>query len=176
MAAVSLLGLVSAVERVRSQEPTQRPTVLVEPETSEVRAGERFTVSVSIRDVVDLMAFQITLDHDADTLRFLAMEIGPFLASTGRNVRPVGIVTATGTVSFGATSFPGAPGPSGGGVLATVGYQALSPGESPIAIRRALLSDTSNTPITDTIRVNGLVIVSPAVSAWQVHLPLASLP
>ncbi len=152
------------------------PTVFVEPPVSQVQAGEAVTVEVSVRDVVDLMAFQFTLDHDPAILQFAGVSVGPFLGSTGRNVRPIGPVTESGSVSFGATSFPGAPGPSGGGVLAEVRYDAVAPGESPIALRRVLLSDSHNTPITDTARIDGLVIVSPAVSTWLLHMPFASLP
>lgn len=151
-------------------------TIRIEPESAIVRVGEVFTLGVTIQDVVDLMAFQVSVAYQPAVLQYEASEIGPFLGSTGRRVRPLGPVLQPGTVGLGATSLPGAPGPSGGGVLALLGFRALAEGESPIVIQRVELSDTHNAPITDTVQLDGLVIVSPGWPEPSAYLPYASQP
>jgi len=153
------------------------PALLIDPDLTEVHTGERFTVSVAARDIVDLMAFQFTVTYDPGMLRFHDAAVGPFLGSTGRRVRPVGPVTRTGLVTFGATSFPGGPGPSGGGTLAYLGFSAESPGDSPLDLDRVLLSDTLNRPITVTAVTGGIVTVSGAPVSWpRIYLPFSQRP
>lgn len=151
-------------------------TIRIEPDVATVEVGEVFTLGVTIQDVVDLMAFQVSIAYQPAVLRYEASQLGPFLGSTGRSVRPLGPVLQPGTVSLGATSLPGAPGPSGGGVLALLGFRALAEGESSIVIHRVELSDTHNAPITDTMQVDGLVIVSRDLPEPSAYLPYASQP
>jgi hypothetical protein len=132
-------------------------TVRIDPDSVRAQAGKAFTVSVAIDDVVDLGAYQFTLEFDEDHIEFVDAENGPFLGSTGRTVLPVGPVTGTGIVTFGAVSEPGAPGPSGTGVLAVVTLKALSEGDTFLRLDEVLLADTANEAL-EVFETNGSIV------------------
>jgi hypothetical protein len=157
------------------------PQLVIDPPGQEVGVGRPVSVSVDVRDVVDLGAFQFTLRYDQKLLRFKRAVMGPFLGSTGRTVLPQGPFTQTGQITFGAVSVPGAPGPSGTGVLASLSLQALRPGVSSLTLTQTLLGDTQNRPITVTATVGGNVLITgqmptetPGPISPRAYLPFAT--
>ncbi len=131
--------------------------VHITPSIMDTNVGYEFEVTVSVEDVVDLAAFQFTLEFIDTHLEFADAEVGPFLGITGRKVVPLPPVTATGKITFGAYSEPGAPGPSGKGSLAIVRFRALTEADTPLDLIAVALADSGNNPI-EVASVRGSVV------------------
>ena len=94
-------------------------TVFLDPPDQQVQLGSPATLTVRIRDVEDLAAFQFTLTFPQSVV-FVGAELGPFLGSTGRAARSFPPLVEPGKLTFVAISTGAGPGASGSGVLATL--------------------------------------------------------
>jgi len=140
------------------------PLVEVLPSAQSVMQGDLFTVTLMVRNVQNLGSFDLQLRFDPSIAAAQSAELGDFLASTGRDVSPVGPVidNQAGTLTFGAFSVGDEPGPDGDGVLATVLMQAIGEGESLLALNNVQLLDTESQLIPNktrdgTVRVGGCI-------------------
>lgn len=87
----------------------------------DAQAGASFYVDVVVEGVENLGAFEFDLSYDDHFFKFGSLEVGPFLASTGRNVLCQKVTTIGELVRLGCNtegSMP--PGPDGSGVVATI--------------------------------------------------------
>ncbi|MCA9728182.1 MAG: hypothetical protein KC729_10895, partial [Candidatus Eisenbacteria bacterium] len=122
--------------------------------------GESGVVSLEIEDAFPAGAFQVTLAFDPAIIQVESVEPGTFLEGTGRSVNPLApqIDNENGTLTLGAWSIGDAPGAEGAGVLADVTFRIVScPGETPLAIADAVLTDVSGWPIAIAATVSGTV-------------------
>ena len=110
-----------------------------------------FTVDVVVDDVDDLGGFEFTMVYSPTVVQVDDVVLGPFLASTGRSVSPVGptIDNVNGLVTFGGFSYGSAAGPSGTGVLATITLSPVAEPESDLCLPEAdaQLTDTTGATI-----------------------------
>ncbi len=139
----------------------QQAVVRLDPSTQNVSAGDSFSVNVMLDDVSNLGSFEFTLQFDPSLVAFQTATEGPFLGSSGRTVEcPNAIVNTTlGKVTFGCYSFDGLVGVDGSGEVATMTFNALVEGVSPLDfIDPTFLSD----PLANDIPVvaeNGQVTI-----------------
>jgi hypothetical protein len=109
--------------------------------------GYDFDVDVVIENTANLGAFQFDLTYDGTCIEATGATVGPFLGSTGRSVVPVGPSFGAGVITFGASSYGSASGPSGTGVLATITFRA---GDhqccSDLHLQNVILTNTDGSP------------------------------
>ena len=105
-------------------------TVTLQPVAFVPVEGETFTTDVTVENTADLLGFQFDVTFDAAAFAVDKIELGPFLASTGRSPQPLGPdvrEAANGRVVYGGFT-PGSPdqaGAAGSGVLATITWRVL---------------------------------------------------
>ncbi len=166
----ALLLAVVALFPVAAATAQDGPEVRIDPQQVQVQPEVPFEVAIAIENAIDLGAFQFTLEFGG--LSVVGVHLGPFLGSTGRQVQEGGLITETGSITFAAVSEPGAPGPSGEGILATVELVALEVGDEALVLRDVLLADTANTPILVLETYDAVVQVrDEPILGWKVLLP-----
>lgn len=147
------------------------PLVSVSPASQNVAlGGDLFKVNIAIDNVENLGGFEITMTFNHDVLEYIGIARGPFLSSTGRTATcvsplpgpngtrtPVENVNQNGAFHFGCyTRGLGAandsiPGPSGGGVLMTVGFKAKAPGIADLVFRgTSAIQPPDATPVANS--------------------------
>lgn len=151
------------------------PVIVVDPA---VGFGTAWSVSVSIANVSDLFAYQFDFGFNPAVLQLQSVQEGPFLATAGGTSFFSGLIdNVGGTDQFIADSLSGfGPGATGGGVLATLNFQAV-PGFSPLTVSNVTLLDSAFNEIPSTT-VDGSLFVTPEPSMprWlAVGLCLAAL-
>jgi len=113
--------------------------------------GTQFTIGITLDYVYRLWGFQFTMNFNASVLHGISTELGPFLKSTNAPEIiwiSLGFNNTKGALEYsGATIRPGLPFkyyPSGGGVLATVTFEVVGIGSSPISfgLETALMNIT----------------------------------
>jgi len=125
---------------------SESPTVSIEPQVisdPSMGPGTQFEVDVVVNYVEKLWAYQIALGDtlfeiqgfNPAVLNLVAIENGPFLGSAGGQVEwfPGEIENSIGTLELsGAALNPKTRFPTGGGVLATLTFEVVGYGQSPI--------------------------------------------
>jgi hypothetical protein len=115
--------------------------------------SDPFMIDVTVSNVANLGAYDITLTFNKDVLEYIGIARGPFIGSSGRTASciapfpgPNG-ATATenvnnnGALHFGCNTVgivqgdEGKPGPSGDGTLMRVGFKPKAPGAADIVFR-----------------------------------------
>jgi len=121
----------------------QEATVHVEPPSTEVAADSQpFTASVVVEGVTNLGAFQFDLTYDPAIIRFVEVQEGPFLGSSGREVKCIPPRSGEGSAGLTCVTLGATPdGPNGSGVLATITFQPVASGSSPLHLVRLTLTD-----------------------------------
>lgn len=141
------------------------PIVSVQPSTSTIYPGDTFNLSVGISDVTDLFAFQFDIGFDPAILSAVSVTEGPFLPSGGSTFFVPGTIdNIAGSISFNADSLIGAiSGVSGDGTLATLSFQALALGTSPVDLSNVILLDSTFSDISfNTANASVNVVPEPA--------------
>lgn len=126
--------------------------IVVRPPASTPAAGAQFSTIVLIEGVDDLRGFQFDITFDPSVLALESIELGPFLASSGRSAQALGPdlgAAASGQASFGGYTLGrnDQPGAAGDGVLAVITWQALQPGSTEIGLSRVLLAGPGGEPL-----------------------------
>ncbi|MEA3338112.1 MAG: cohesin domain-containing protein [Chloroflexota bacterium] len=122
-------------------------------------AGDSFVSVVSVQEVEGLLGFQFDINFDPGQLAVESVELGPFLASTGRSPQPLGPDVrdaAEGRVVFGGfTLGKDQPGASGEGVLATILWRVVAPGEHGVTLDSIQLAGSTGAalPVSDEVEV-----------------------
>ena len=108
-------------------------------------AGARLDVDVRIADIVDVFAYQFTLNYDASLLQATGISEGSFLGAGGpTDWFVLGIDNDAGSISFVLGSLVGAvPGVSGSGSLASIAFQAIGIGNAALSFSDVLFLDSS---------------------------------
>jgi hypothetical protein len=100
--------------------------------------GTQFSIDITVDYVRRLWGYQLTLEFNPAVLHGVSVENGPFLESRGGTAVVVpgpGFDNVAGTLGlFAAALYPIARFPTGGGVLATVTFEVVGEGESPITM------------------------------------------
>ena len=133
-------------------------TISVQPPTINVIEGHTFSLNVDIANITDLYAFQFDLGFDPTILAAVSVTEGSFLPAGGSTLFFPGTVdNVAGNVTFIADSLVGSiPGVSGGGTLASIAFDVLASGTTPISLLNIQLLD-SNLDLLDFSVSNGSV-------------------
>jgi len=105
------------------------------------------TVTVEAKSASDLGGFEFKLSYPPEIVKIADpadVTIGAFLASTGRTVSPLGpsIDNTSGKVTFGGYSYGTSAGASGDGVLASIKFTVIIPGNGLLELQTATLTDS----------------------------------
>jgi Cohesin domain len=137
-------------------------TVSIEPTSNAFSVGDTFSLNIIVSDVVDLYGFQFDIGFSPSVVSATGITEGAFLSSGGSTFFiPGDIDNVLGTISLtGDTLLSLSPGVDGGGILATVTFQALTAGSSPVDLSNIILLDSglseiSTSPQNGMVNVNG---------------------
>jgi len=121
----------------------QDTTVRLEVPSQELKVGGGlFSIAVVAAHVTNLGAFEFELTYDQHILKFQDIQEGPFLGSSGRRVDCLPPRSTEGSAFFTCVTLGSTPeGPDGSGVLATLTFQAVGAGTSPLHFARLILTD-----------------------------------
>ena len=144
---LALVWLALAVAPAGAQ-PT--PRIRLASDRLTVAAGQAVSVDVLVENAVNLGSFQFNLLYDPDLVEVRAVQLGDFLAQTGRQPTPLGPRTdRPGDTAFGAFTLggPDQRGPDGGGRLATVQLVGKRAGVADLRLDRVQATDPQGRPI-----------------------------
>ena len=145
--------------------PTPTPlagplTIRVEPVSQIVPTNSLTTVDIVVDNVSNLGSFQFTLSYNSSASILQALDVGPFLGSTGRSVVCLPATIAAGQVELACATLGAVlPGPSGSGVLATATYLNFAPGSSPQHLSDPILADITGVSLSPIVMQDGLIEV-----------------
>ena len=133
LTAVFLIAMV--VTTPSATAPDFEATLYVDPPSTDAPVSTHLTVTVSIRDVVDLYTWQFRMNFDPSLLECTGATEGPFLKSGGPTVWPSpAIDNVVGTILVGCSLLV-PPGVSGSGVLAYVTFHCKGVGHSDLVFQ-----------------------------------------
>ena len=142
-----------------------------------VGSGDVFQIPVNISSVTDLFDFQFDLSFDPSVVQLLGVSEGPFLSGgvPGSTIFFPGLIDNTaGTVTFVSDTLVGpVPGVGGSGTLASLRFQAVGPGLSPLNLSGVILQDSSLTDIPSTTSNGQVFVPEPRALTWM--MPLLAL-
>ena len=123
------------------------PLISVTPTPSNVTVGTTFTLDIRISNVTDLFGWQLDLAWSAPALlNAQSVAEGAFFGAAGTfGGGTINNVAGTVTTVFDASS--GASGVSGGGVLASVTFNAVADGSALVSFSNVMLMDSNLDPI-----------------------------
>lgn len=121
--------------------------------------GDTFSINLNVADAVDLTSWQFDLRYDPTILRTNTVMEGSFLSAFGATFFTPGVIdNTTGLISLVANSFVDfTPTPNGSGVLASIGFTALSGGTPALTASNVFLNflDSGFTVTNGSVCVNG---------------------
>lgn len=161
-AAVFGVATLTVAPRAAAQEAKLRLDV----PSAQIRVGDpAFAVEVAVDDVVNLGAFEFDLTYDSSVLEFVGVDVGPFLGSSGRNVRCLDPRVHPGYVRFVCVTLGATParGADGSGVLATVTLAPTGPGTSPLHFDSAILVQPDGQAIPGALQDASITVASPGL-------------
>jgi hypothetical protein len=140
-----------------SQGPADVTTqVVVSPsQASLAGVGETVELDIEVQDVTDLYAAQVQLTFDPSVVQ--VQDANPLPSAPGAQIRPGDFLdtanqyvlvneadNATGEIDFAVTQLYPAEARNGSGVLATVIFEAVNPGTSPVQLVGVRLLDNTD--------------------------------
>lgn len=156
---VVVVASLSLASRAGAQEAKVRLEV---PPLDEQVDDAPFPVDVVVEDVTNLGAFEFELAFDPAVLSFADVTEGPFLSSSGRLVECLDPRLAPGSVHMTCVTLgPEPPGPDGSGVLATITFELVGPGTSPLRFEVLTLAQPDAQRI-QSVPEDGLIAFDPA--------------
>jgi len=156
----------------------QQAVVRLDPSSQNVNVGDSFSVNVMLDDVSNLGSYEFTLQFDPSLAAFGSVANGTFLGSSGRTVYcPSPIVdAANGTVRVGCATSGTEGGVTGSGELATVTFNALAEGDSPLDFAAISLSDPLSNDIPAATEGGSVIIGSPTPRPTSTPAPATPSP
>jgi hypothetical protein len=158
--------------RLTSQGPADVTTqVVVSPSYASLAGiSETVELEIAVQDVTDLYAAQMKLTFDPSVVQ--VRDADPRPSAPGVQIRPGDFLdprqfvmvneadNATGEIEFAVTQLRPAEAQSGSGVLATVIFEAVGPGTSPVQwVEELLLDDTDDSPEIPAGTQDGEIVV-----------------
>lgn len=149
------------------------------PSANPVAPGNAVSLSVMVSGVADLYAWQFSLGFDPAVLQATGNAAGSFLSGGGSTIFIPGTIDNTlGRVSFATETLVGAvPGVSGGGMLLSIGFNALAVGTSALTIDAAdtLLLNSALDAIQAQLQSSSVSVVPEPSAALLLALGIAAL-
>lgn len=151
----------------------QGTRIWLDPETLPLAPGDVGTLDIHVENVAQLAGAEVHLTFDPALLE--VVDADPAMEGTqithGNFLSPDFVVqnTAyiTGTIDYAIACMPLDKAVSGNGVLASITFRALAEGETEVAIRSVILSDTQGQPIA--VETGSSEVVShsgPSLGVW----------
>jgi general secretion pathway protein D len=131
--------------------PIGSPIVTFDPATVYQAVGSTFTVNVNLAGGQNVSSVPLQIMYNPRVLQLLNVSNGTLLAQDGQTVALVNRDDSmAGILQVTASRPPGTSGISGDGSVFTLTFQARAPGQSTLAINRAVLKNAAmqNTPAT----------------------------
>jgi hypothetical protein len=152
-------------------------SLTIQPANFTAAPGGAFSLDINAVDVVDLYAFQFDIGFSSGLLSAASITEGDFLSLSGATLFIPGTIdNAAGEVNFTANTLLGnIPGVSGSGTLATINFNAISAGISPITLSNLTLLNSSLTPVGADLVGGSVTIEAAAVPEPAYHFLLAAL-
>jgi hypothetical protein len=124
--------------------------------------GASFTINVSVEEVVDLYAFDISLYYNTTLLDALSIAEGPFLKSVGSTIAIVTEINETaGRVRYGLSLLGAPSGVNGSGTLFTITFLSSTEatGQSSLSLNDTELSNYDAVPIDHAVLDGSVTIL-----------------
>ncbi len=140
LSAYMLVLFVSNIIFILSIAAEEVQTVIyIDPPTIEAVPGQAFNITTCIANVTDLKAWQVVIYYRNNIVNALEAFEGPFLKAAGDTIFPEPAIwndwNAThGCVMIGCCIQGSVPGVSGNGVLATIKFGCIGPGDTILKI------------------------------------------
>jgi general secretion pathway protein D len=131
--------------------PMGSPIVSFDPPTLDQPVGASFTVNVNLAGGQNISSVPLQIMYNPRVLQLVNVSNGTLLAQDGQTVALVNRDDSmAGILQVTASRPPGTNGISGDGSVFTLTFQARAPGQSTLAINRAILKNAAmqNTPAT----------------------------
>jgi len=129
--ALMMLGLVVTASVFTCLGFCQFTLIFVDPPIITTSSYEEFTVSIKVADVVDLMAWEISMSFNLAAVECVSIEEGPFLKQYwDTHFEFVIDNTAGKIVAFSTLTWPAWTGMNGSGTLAKVTFRCLGPADT----------------------------------------------
>lgn len=138
------------------------PIVRVSPTTATPAVGQSFQVNLIGEDFIDLYAYNFTLSFNPARIQAVSVDEGLLLASAGTTFFIPGVIdNVSGSISFTGNTLIGAiPGASGSGTLATMGFEAIAEGLSPLSLFDLLFLDSEFADLTSAPQNSMVTVVA----------------
>jgi hypothetical protein len=115
---------------------------------------------VYVDSVVNLGAYEVTIEYNPLLVDYMSSTPGPFLGSTGRSTFCLGADEGPASVTLTCNSLGSLPpGPDGTGLLHTVQFQGLAGGNAPLHLANVVLSRPNATMIAPVYTQDGMITV-----------------
>lgn len=158
---------------------TNTATMRISPGSSQVGAGETFSVTVGIDSVTNLGAFEFELNYNNTSIVQVTepytdhVTLGPFLGSTGRTTYPLGPnICGASCIRYGAYSLGSSGGPGGSGTLATITFDAVGLGTTPLSLQNVQITDTGGNALAVNVQHGEVVVGEGPGEDFFVYLPI----
>ena len=141
----------SAQQPAAATAPAGSPIVSFDPPTLDQAVGSTFTVNVNLAGGQNVFSVPLQIMYNPRVLQLVNVSNGTLLAQDGQTVALVNRDDSmAGILQVTASRPPGTSGISGDGSVFTLTFQARAPGQSTLAINRAVLKNANmqNTPAT----------------------------
>ena len=123
------------------------PVLSVTPALSNVSVGSVFTLVIRIIGVSDLFGWELDLGFSPfGLLNASPATEGSFLGA-GQTFGGGTVDNSAGTITNMFSALSGSTGVSGGGILASISFEAMNAGTATVSLSRVLLSDSNLDPI-----------------------------
>ena len=124
--------------------PIGSPIVSFDPATVDPPVGSTFTVNVNLAGGQNVSSAPLQIMYNPRVLHLLNVSNGTLLSQDGQAVSLVNRDDSmAGILQLTASRPPGVSGISGDGLLYTLTFQASAPGQSTLAINRAILNNSA---------------------------------
>lgn len=143
--------------------------VKIDPNYLNVDPGDTFTIDVVVENVVNLWAFDVSIDFDPDIIAFDHSEFGGFLDAG--LIAPV--TSEPGRISCGLTQMLSSEPKSGSGILCSLTFIAQDiDGESDLVFNSVELVEDESFLLIPSTNSNGFVQVGNPKTLIDVFIPL----
>jgi general secretion pathway protein D len=140
-----------AAQNAPATAPMGSPIVSFDPPTLDQPVGASFTVNVNLAGGQNVSSVPLQIMYNPRVLQLVNVSNGTLLSQDGQTVALVNRDDSmAGILQVTASRPPGTNGISGDGPVFTLTFQARAPGQSTLAINRAILKNAAmqNTPAT----------------------------
>jgi len=137
------------------------PALRIAPLYKEAVNGDTVTIDIMAEDLSNVTGAEIFLLFDASVLAYKNIDKGEFFGRALGQVLEITKLKTSNLLQIDIGAYSGTyPAASGSGVIATVHFNTLKVGQSPITLQQdSSLRDKDNNVLSTNILVNGLVDV-----------------